>query len=54
VKQPVDTAGEDKKEGKLDKMFSKLGESVNDEKETLINEEMSKMKQLISYSQKTQ
>jgi hypothetical protein len=54
VKQPVDTAGEDKKDGKLDKMFSKLGESVNDEKEILINEEMSKMKQLISYSQKTQ
>jgi hypothetical protein len=53
VKQPVDTAGEDKKEGKLDKMFSKLGESEN-EKTNLINEEMSKMKNLITYNQKTQ
>lgn len=53
VKQPVDTAGEDKKSGKLDKMFSKLGESEN-EKSNLINEEMNKMKKLITYSQKTQ
>ena len=53
VKQPVDTAGEDKKEGKLDKMFSKLGESES-EKNNLINEEMNMMKKLISYSQKTQ
>ena len=53
VKQPVDTAGEDKKEGKLDKMFSKLGESEV-EKTGLINEEMNKMIKLISYNQKTQ
>lgn len=53
VKQPVDTAGEDKKEGKLDKMFSKLGESEV-EKTELINEEMNKMIKLISYNQKTQ
>jgi hypothetical protein len=53
VKQPVDTAGEDKKEGKLDKMFSKLGES-KEESANLITEEMTKMKRLFSYGQKTQ
>jgi len=53
VKQPVDTAGEDKKEGKLDKMFSKLGES-KEESANLITEEMTKMKKLFSYNQKTQ
>jgi hypothetical protein len=34
-------------------MFSKLGESEN-EKSNLINEEMNKMKKLITYGQKTQ
>jgi hypothetical protein len=52
VKQPVDVAGHDKKSGKLDDMFSKLGESEIDEKQNLINEEMNRMKTLLSYTNK--
>jgi hypothetical protein len=52
VKQPVDVAGQDKKSGKLDDMFKKLGESEIDEKQNLINEEMNRMKNLLSYTNK--
>jgi len=52
VKQPVDVAGQDKKSGKLDNMFKKLGESVEDEKIKLINEEMNRIKNLSTYSNK--
>ena len=52
VKQPVDVAGEGKGEDSLDKMFKSLGESVQDEKQTLINEEMERMKSLLSYINK--
>lgn len=60
--QPVDTAGEKTTPGSLkqkrgssksDKIFNKLGESENKEG-VKINEEMEKMKSLISYSKKTQ
>jgi len=54
VRQPVDTAGESKKSGKLDKMFKKLGESHEVEQTNFLNEEMSKMKKLIGYKEKTQ
>lgn len=33
-------------------MFSKLGESEIDEKQNLINEEMNRMKTLLSYTNK--
>jgi len=49
VKQPVDVAGHDKKSGKLDDMFKGLGESVENEKETLLTEDMDKIKKLINY-----
>ena len=52
VKQPVDVAGEGKGEDSLDKMFKSLGESVATEKQTLINEEMERMKSLLSYTNK--
>ena len=52
VKQPVDVAGHDKKSNKLDDMFKKLGESKEDEKQKLVNEEMSRMKTLLSYTNK--
>jgi hypothetical protein len=60
--QPVDVAGEKTAPGSLrqkrgvsksDKIFNKLGESENKEG-VKINEEMEKMKSLISYSKKTQ
>jgi len=60
--QPVDTAGEKTTPGSLkqkrgssksDKIFNKLGESENKEG-VKINEEMEKMKSLISYNKKTQ
>ena len=51
--QPVDQAGEHEGEKSLDKMFAKL-ESTEDKKEIIIKEEMEKMKNLISYSRKTQ
>ena len=54
VRQPVDTAGETKKSGKLDKMFKKLGESTDNLETNFLNEEMSKMKKLIGYKEKTQ
>lgn len=53
VTQPVDEAGEGEGESSLDKMFAKL-ESVEDKKSMKINEEINKMKNLISYNQKTQ
>lgn len=52
VKQPVDVAGEGKGEDSLDKMFKSLGESIETEKQTLINEEMERMKTLLSYTNK--
>jgi hypothetical protein len=52
VKQPVDVAGSNKKDMKLDDMFTKLGESEIDEKQNLINEEMNRMKTLLSYTNK--
>jgi hypothetical protein len=60
--QPVDVAGEKTQPGSLkqkkgvsksDKIFNKLGESQNKEG-VKINEEMEKMKSLISYNKKTQ
>lgn len=53
VAQPVDEAGEGEGENSLDKMFAKL-ESVEDKKSMKMNEEINKMKNLISYNQKTQ
>jgi len=53
VKQPVDTAGEDKGEKSLDNMFAKL-ESTENKKEKMINEEISKMMDIIKYNSKTQ
>ena len=61
-RQPVDVAGEKTESGSLkqkkgvsksDKIFNKLGESQNKEG-VKINEEMEKMKSLISYNKKTQ
>ena len=52
VTQPIDTAGEHSGEKSIDKMFSKL-ESV-DNKKNVINEEMSRMKNIINYNSKTQ
>jgi len=62
--QPVDVGGSEKMEGSLksikkgstakaNKIMNQL-ESTKDKKETLINEEMGKMKNLITYSRKTQ
>lgn len=51
--QPIDKAGEHEGKKSIDDMFAKL-ESTNDKKEKLVNEEMSKMKSLISYDRKTQ
>lgn len=53
VTQPVDEAGEGEGEKELDNMFAKL-ESKKDKKTKLISEDMSKMKNLISYNRKTQ
>lgn len=53
VSQPVDRAGENKGDKKLDDIFTKL-ESVENKKQKLVNEEMNKMKNLINYNQKTQ
>ncbi len=53
VAQPVDEAGEGDGEKSLDNMFAKL-ESVEDKGKNKINEEMEKMKSLISYNKKTQ
>jgi hypothetical protein len=53
VKQPVDTAGEGKGEKSLDNMFAKL-ESTENKKEKMINEEISKMMDIIKYNSKTQ
>lgn len=55
VKQPVDVTGNSQSEDTLDKMFGELNsESTTSKKTNLVNEEMEKMKKLISYSQKTQ
>lgn len=63
VNQPVDVAGETKESGSLkkaksstdksSKIFNQL-ESVDSKKSKVISEEMSKMKNLISYNRKTQ
>lgn len=62
--QPVDEAGEGKTSGSLksiknptkksQKIFDKLGESIETENTNLISEDMKKMKMLISYNKKTQ
>ena len=62
--QPVDEAGEGKTKGSLksiknptkksQKIFDKLGESVEIENTNLISEDMKKMKMLISYNKRTQ
>ena len=62
--QPVDEAGEGKTNGSLksiknptkksQKIFDKLGESVETENTNLISEDMKKMKMLISYNKRTQ
>ena len=54
VTQPVDNAGDSKKDGKLKNMFKKLKESENEETENILNEEMVKMKHLLTYNKKTQ
>ena len=51
--QPTTKGEESKVEKKSDKMFAKL-ESTEDKKTKLVNEQMDKMKNLISYSRKTQ
>ena len=51
--QPTTKGEESKVEKKSDKMFAKL-ESTEDKKTKLVNEQMEKMKNLISYSRKTQ
>lgn len=53
VTQPVDEAGEGEGEKELDKMFATL-ESKTEKKSKIINEDMEKMKSLISYNRKTQ
>lgn len=53
VTQPVDTAGEHDGESSVNAMFKKL-ESTSDKKEKLVNEDISKMKDLIGYNRKTQ
>jgi hypothetical protein len=57
--QPVETAGETKNSGHLkidkgSKVLNKLSESKEEKKQTVVNEEMNKMKNLISYNRKTQ
>jgi hypothetical protein len=57
VTQPVDLAGDNTKDGKLqkksDKVLTKL-ESVEDKKEKKLNEELEKIKSITGYNQKTQ
>ena len=53
VTQPVDEAGEGEGEKELDKMFATL-ESKEVKKTKMVNEDMEKMKNLISYNRKTQ
>jgi hypothetical protein len=56
VPQPVDVAGDKKQTGSLgkaEKILNKL-ESTENKKEKIVSEEMNKMKNLISYSRKTQ
>jgi hypothetical protein len=52
-RQPIDTAGENKDNNSIDKMFQKL-ESKEDKKTKVISEEIGKMKNLIEYNRKTQ
>ena len=52
VTQPVDEAGEGGGEKSIDKMFMKL--ESKSQKNNVIAEEMSKMKNLIEYNRKTQ
>jgi hypothetical protein len=51
--QPIDKAGENEGKSSIDDMFAKL-ESTTNKKEKLVNEEMGKMKNLITYNRKTQ
>ena len=57
VTQPVDEAGDNTKEGKLqkksDKVLTKL-ESIEDKKEKKLNEEIKKIKSITGYNQRTQ
>jgi hypothetical protein len=53
VAQPVDEAGEGEGEKSLDNMFAKL-ESTENKATKVINEDMEKMKNLISYNRNTQ
>jgi len=53
VTQPVDTAGEHDGESSINAMFKQL-ESISNKKEKLVNEDISKMKDLIGYNRKTQ
>lgn len=53
VAQPIDEAGEGEGEKTLDKMFAKL-ESKEDKTSKLMSEEISKMKNIITYNRKTQ
>lgn len=57
VTQPVDVAGDNTKQGKLqkksDKVLTKL-ESIEDKKKKKLNEELEKIKSITGYNQKTQ
>lgn len=54
VKQPIDSAGEGSGEKSIKSMFKKLEESVPSKEEKLLNEELSKMSDLIKYNTNTQ
>jgi hypothetical protein len=51
--QPIDTAGEHEGEKTIDDMFTKL-ESVKEKKDKVLNEQISKMKNIIGYNKTTQ
>lgn len=51
--QPIDSAGEHDGKKSIDDMFAKL-ESTEEKKSQVVNEDVIKMKSLISYSRKTQ
>lgn len=54
VKQPVDTAGESDGEKSLDKMFKELSENNTPKEEKILNEEIGKIGNLMTYNRKTQ
>ncbi len=54
VKQPIDSAGEGSGEKSIKSMFKKLEESAPSKEEKLLNEELSKMSDLIKYNTNTQ